>query len=66
LINERHASLKTRRVKVTSPLQRFASIHDPLANLFHLPRQEMTSADFRELRTAAMDAWRDIANLQDA
>lgn len=44
-------------------LQRFVSIHDPIANLFHLPRHEMTSADFRELRATAMDAWRDIANL---
>jgi putative transposase len=38
-------------------------IHDPIANLFHLPRHEMTSEDFRELRTAAMNAWRDIAQL---
>lgn len=44
-------------------LQRFVSIHDPIANLFHLPRHEMTSEDFRELRTAALDAWRDIAQL---
>ncbi|MGJ8561527.1 MAG: IS6 family transposase [Litorimonas sp.] len=39
--------------KFTSPrhLQRFLSIHDPIANLFFLPRHEMTSTDFREMRT---------------
>ncbi len=47
-------------------LQRVVFIHDPLANLFHLPRHEMTSAEFRELRSAALDAWRDIANLRAA
>jgi putative transposase len=53
------------RFKPAWHLQRFASIHDPIANLFHLPRHEMTSPDFRELR-AAMDAWRDIAQLEAA
>ncbi|MEY8843381.1 IS6 family transposase [Cribrihabitans sp. XS_ASV171] len=52
-----------KRFKSPRQLQRFVSIHDPIANLFHLPRHEMTSADFRELRATAMDAWRDIANL---
>lgn len=45
-------------------LQRFVSIHDPIANLFHLPRHEMTSEDFCDLRAAAMDAWCDIAQLE--
>lgn len=52
-----------KRFKSPRQLQRFVSIHDPIANLFHLPRHEMTSADFRELRATAMDAWRDITNL---
>ena len=54
--------------RFTSPshLQRFVSIHDPIANLFHLPRHEMTSTDFHDLRAAAMDAWREIAQLQAA
>ena len=55
-----------KRFKSARQLQRFASIHDPIANLFHLPRHEMTSANFRELRAAAMDAWRDIAGLEAA
>lgn len=52
-----------KRFKSPRQLQRFVSIHDPIANLFHLPRHEMTSADFRELRATAMDAWREITNL---
>ncbi|MCT4576382.1 MULTISPECIES: IS6 family transposase [Alphaproteobacteria] len=55
-----------KRFKSARQLQRFASIHDPIANLFHLPRHKMTSADFRELRAAAMEAWRDIARLEAA
>lgn len=55
-----------KRFKSPRQLQRFVSIHDPIANLFHLPRHEMTSEDFRELRAAAMDAWRDIAQLEVA
>ncbi|WP_349294792.1 IS6 family transposase (plasmid) [Thioclava sp. 'Guangxiensis'] len=55
-----------KRFKSARQLQRFASIHDPIANLFHLPRHEMTSADFRELCAAAMEAWRDIARLEAA
>ncbi len=47
-------------------LQRFASIHDPIANLFHLPRNEMTSADYRNLRAEAMKIWREAAGLQAA
>ncbi|AHD03584.1 IS6 family transposase [Leisingera methylohalidivorans] len=53
-----------KRFKSPRQLQRFVSIHDAIANLFHLPRHEMTSEDFRELRAAAMDAWRGIAQLE--
>lgn len=44
-------------------LQRLVSIHNPIANLVHLPRYRMISAEFRKLRIAAMDAGRDIAQL---
>lgn len=33
-----------KRFKSVRHLQRFVSIHDPIANLFHLPRHEMTPA----------------------
>lgn len=55
-----------KRVKSPRHLQRFVSIHDPIANPFHLRRHEMTSEDFREGSATGMDAWRDIANLRAA
>ncbi|WP_221931697.1 hypothetical protein, partial [Palleronia caenipelagi] len=44
----------------------FVSLHDPIANLFHLPRHEMTSAEFRDLRKIAMDHWWSIAGIETA
>ncbi len=55
-----------KRFKSPRHLQRFVPIHDPVANLFHLPRHEMTSASFRELRSLAMATWREIAEVQAA
>ncbi len=49
--------------KSAAHLQRFVSIHDPIANLFHLPRHEMTSAEFRDLRQAALNLWWTIAGV---
>jgi putative transposase len=47
-------------------LQRFVSIHDPVANLFHIPRHNIPSDHHRELRAAAMQMWNEIARLQAA
>lgn len=47
-------------------LQRFVSIHDPLANLFHIPRHNIQSHHYRVLRTAALQRWSEIARLQTA
>lgn len=52
-----------KQFKSARQLQCFVSVHDPIAKPFRLPRFEMTSADFRELHDAAMDAWRDISQL---
>ncbi len=52
-----------KRFKSVKHLQRFVSIHDPIANLFHLPRHEMTSTGFREMRSLAMNTWREIAQV---
>ncbi|WP_428842840.1 IS6 family transposase [Rhizobium leguminosarum] len=41
-------------------LQRFVSIHDPIANLFQIPRHDISSGHHRELRTAAMSLWRKL------
>ncbi|NKJ09447.1 transposase-like protein [Rhizobium sp. SG741] len=52
-----------KRFKSASHLQRFVSIHDPIANLFHIPRNDIPSVHHRELRAAAMKAWCQIACL---
>jgi putative transposase len=55
-----------KRFKSARHLQRFVSVHDPVANLFHLPRHEMPSADFREMRSLAMQTWPEIAQVSAA
>ena len=50
-----------KRFKSSRQLQRFVSIHDPIANLHHFPRNKFSSIDHRELRHAAITAWREIA-----
>jgi putative transposase len=47
-------------------LQRFVSIHDPIANLFNIPRHDIPSNHHRELRAAAMQVWNEIACLRAA
>jgi putative transposase len=55
-----------KRFKSASQLQRFVSIHDPIANLFHFPRHALSASDHRDLRRAAMATWREIAHLAAA
>jgi putative transposase len=55
-----------KRFKSARQLQRFVSIHDPIANLFSVPRYDIPSAHHRELRATAMQMWREIAHLQVA
>jgi len=53
-----------KRLKSPRQLQRFVSIHDPIANLFHIPRHDIASSHHRrELRDGAMQTWRQIARL---
>jgi putative transposase len=49
--------------KSARQLQRFVSIRDPVANRFHIPRHDIQSDYYRELRTAAMQMWNEIARL---
>ena len=53
-----------KRFKSSGQLQRFLSIHDPIANLVQLPRHKMTSTDFREMRSLATQTWREIAQVR--
>ena len=50
-----------KRFKSKRHLQRFGSIHDPIANLFHIPRHDIPSSHHRELRDAAGRMWAEIA-----
>ena len=38
----------------------FLSIHDQVANLFHLPRNKFFAIDYRAARTKAFVTWADI------
>ena len=42
-------------------LQRFVSIHDPIANLFYIPRHDITSSHHRDMRATAMNLSAQIA-----
>lgn len=44
-----------KRLKSASHLQRFVSIHDPVASLFNIPSHDISSSHHRELREIAME-----------
>lgn len=50
-----------KRFKSQRHLQRFVSIHDPIANLFYIPRHDISSGHHRQLRSAVMNLWGQIA-----
>lgn len=58
-IRRRERGMK--RFKSSRQCQRFISIHNPIANLFHHPRHNMTAAQHRDFRNAAAQMWRAIA-----
>ena len=43
-----------KRFKSARQLQRFVSIHDPIANLFHFPSHALSSSDHRDF---AVQPW---------
>ena len=52
-----------KRFKSVRQAQRFLSVHDQIANLFHIPHPESVSADFRRAsHERAFAAWREISN----
>jgi putative transposase len=50
-----------KRFKSPRQVQKFLSIHDQVANLFHLPRNKFSAIDYRAARTKAFSAWAEIA-----
>jgi putative transposase len=56
-----------KRFKSTRQAQRFLSVHDQVANLFHIPYPESVSADLRRAsRGRAFATWRQISRLEAA
>ena len=47
-------------IKLTMP-QKFLSIHDQVANLFHFPRNQLSATVYRASRTQAFSTWAEIA-----
>jgi putative transposase len=51
-----------RRFKSARQAQRFLSVHDQVANLFHVPYPNSVTADFRRAsREQAFTAWHEIS-----
>jgi putative transposase len=49
-------------LRVEHRQQRFLSVHDQVANLFHIPYPEFATADFRRAsRERAFAVWREIS-----
>jgi hypothetical protein len=45
-------------------VQKFLSIYDQVANLFHFPRNKLSAIDYRAARAQAFSAWTEIAGAQ--
>ena len=50
-----------KRFKSARQVQRFLSIHDPIANLFNLRRDHRPIADYRTARAQAFETWAEVA-----
>jgi putative transposase len=54
-----------KRFKSAGQAQRFLSVHDQVANLFHRPASS-TAADHRCARARAFQAWADVTGAASA
>jgi putative transposase len=52
-----------KRFKSARQAQRFLSIHDPIANLFHSPRNTINAKTYRANRAAALATWAEISGV---
>ena len=50
-----------KRFKSARHVQRFVSIHDPIANLFLLRRDHVTASQYRAARAQAFKDWAEVA-----
>jgi putative transposase len=49
-----------KRFKSAGQVQRFLSIHDPIANLFHVPLHRLSASAYRTARAQAFVTWTDV------
>jgi len=57
----RRRERQMKRFKSARHVQRFLSIHDPIANLFHLRRDHRPVVDYRAARAQAFETWAEVA-----
>ncbi|EWY37074.1 transposase [Skermanella stibiiresistens SB22] len=53
-----------KRFKSAGQVQRFVSIHNPIANLFHLRRDHVTASQYRAARAQAFEDWAEVAGVR--
>ncbi|RUQ58906.1 IS6 family transposase, partial [Azospirillum doebereinerae] len=56
----RRRERQMKRFKSPRPVQRFLSIQDPIANLFHLRRDHRPASDYHAARAQAFTAWVEV------
>jgi putative transposase len=56
----RRRERQMKRFKSAGQVQRFLSIHDPIANLFHLRRHQLSAANYRTAQGAAFETWAQV------
>ena len=49
-----------KRFKSPRQVQKFLSIHDQVANLFHFPRNKLSTNEYRAARAQAFSTWKEI------
>ena len=62
----RRRERQMKRFKSPRQVQRFLSIHDPIANLFHLHRDHRPAAEYRAARAQAFATWAEVAGARMA
>jgi len=59
----RRRERQMKRFKSPGHAQRFLSAHDGINNLFHLRRHQISAAQYRATRTAALQAWAEVTGV---
>ena len=57
----RRRERQMKRFKSAGQVQRFLSIHDPIANLFHLPRHRLSASTYHAARAQSPATWTAVA-----